>query len=58
LLPAVKSVDTGLGTLNLGTINVGDNYISEDKTRRLRRRMSFKTTWYSFMYLLQLIKNR
>jgi putative ABC transport system permease protein len=37
LLPAVKSVDTGLGTLNLGTINVGDNYISEDKIPEIRQ---------------------
>jgi putative ABC transport system permease protein len=37
LLPAVKSVDTGLGTLNLGTINVGDNYIAEDKIPQIRQ---------------------
>ena len=37
LLPAVKSIDTGLGTLNLGTINVGDNYIAEDKIPQIRQ---------------------
>jgi len=37
LLPAVKSFDTGLGTLNLGTINVGDNYIAEDKIPQIRQ---------------------
>lgn len=37
LLPAVKSVNTGLGTLNLGTINVGDNYIAEDKIPQIRQ---------------------
>lgn len=37
LLPAVKSIDTGLGNLNLGTINIGDNYISEDKIPQIRQ---------------------
>jgi putative ABC transport system permease protein len=37
LLPAVKSIDTGLGNLNLGTINVGDNYIAEDKIPQIRQ---------------------
>ncbi len=36
LLPAVQSVGTGLGSLNLGTINVGDNYIAEDRIPQIR----------------------
>ena len=36
LLPAVTSINTGLGTLNLGTVNVGDNYIAQDKIPQIR----------------------
>jgi len=37
LLPAVKSVDAGLGTLNLGIVNMGDNYITDDKIPKIQQ---------------------
>ncbi len=37
VLPAVKTIDTGLGDLSLGTVNLGDNYISEDKLPVIRQ---------------------
>jgi putative ABC transport system permease protein len=36
LLPATKSLDTGLGDLTLGSVTVGDNYISEDRLPLIR----------------------
>ncbi len=36
IIPATKSLDTGLGNLILGTITVGDNYISADKLHQIR----------------------
>ncbi len=37
ILPAVTSIDTSLGDLNLGTVSVGDNYITEDKIPQIRQ---------------------
>ncbi|MBM2824983.1 MAG: hypothetical protein HW402_647 [Dehalococcoidales bacterium] len=37
VMPAVKTIDTGLGDLSLGTVNLGDNYISEDKLPLIRQ---------------------
>jgi len=31
VMPAVKTIENGLGDLSLGTMNLGENYISEDK---------------------------
>jgi putative ABC transport system permease protein len=36
LLPATKSLDTGLGDLTLGSVTVGENYIPEDKLPVIR----------------------
>jgi putative ABC transport system permease protein len=36
LVPATKSLDTGLGDLTLGTVTVGENYISEDRLTQIR----------------------
>jgi putative ABC transport system permease protein len=36
LLPATKSLDTGLGDLTLGSVTVGENYIPEDKLPLIR----------------------
>ena len=37
LLPATRSLDTGLGDLTLGSVTIGDNYISEDKLPQVRQ---------------------
>ena len=37
LLPATKSLDTGLGDLTLGSVTVGENYIQEDKLPQIRQ---------------------
>ncbi len=37
VMPAVKTIDTGLGDLSLGTVNLGDNYIAEDKLPLMRQ---------------------
>ena len=37
VIPATKNLDTGLGDLTLGTVTVGDNYISTDKLPRIRQ---------------------
>jgi putative ABC transport system permease protein len=37
VVPATKSLDTGLGDLTLGTVTVGDNYISSDKLPQIRQ---------------------
>jgi putative ABC transport system permease protein len=37
IIPATKSLDTGLGDLTLGTVTVGDNYISADKLPQIRQ---------------------
>jgi putative ABC transport system permease protein len=37
VMPAVKTIDNGLGDLNLGTVNLGDNYISEDTLPLMRQ---------------------
>jgi putative ABC transport system permease protein len=37
VVPATKSLDTGLGDLTLGTITVGDNYIATDKLPQIRQ---------------------
>jgi putative ABC transport system permease protein len=37
VVPATKSLDTGLGDLTLGTVTVGDNYISADKLPQIRQ---------------------
>jgi putative ABC transport system permease protein len=36
LVPATKSLDTGLGDLTLGSVTVGENYIQEDQIPRIR----------------------
>src|SRR3990170_4073372 len=37
VMPAVKTIDNGLGDLSLGTMNLGENYISEDKIPLMRQ---------------------
>ena len=37
VMPAISDVDIRLGDLSLGTLAVGDNYISEDKLPEIRR---------------------
>ena len=37
VMPAVKTIDNGLGDLSLGTMNLGENYISEDKVPIMRQ---------------------
>ncbi|MBU2009025.1 MAG: ABC transporter permease [Chloroflexi bacterium] len=37
VMPATKTIDNGLGDLSLGTMNLGDNYISEDKVPQIRQ---------------------
>jgi putative ABC transport system permease protein len=37
ILPAVTNIGASLGTLNLGTVSVGENYISEDKLPQIRQ---------------------
>ena len=37
VLPAVKTIESGLGDLSLGTVNLGDNYIAEDTLPLIRR---------------------
>src|SRR3990170_3856730 len=37
VMPATKTIDNGLGDLSLGTMNLGDNYISEDKVPLIRQ---------------------
>lgn len=37
VMPAVNTINNGLGDLNLGTINLGENYISEDKVPLMRQ---------------------
>jgi putative ABC transport system permease protein len=36
VVPAINNVDVSLGGLSLGTLSVGDNYISEDKIPQIR----------------------
>ena len=37
VLPAINDIDVGLGSLSLGTLAVGENYISEDKLLEIRQ---------------------
>src|SRR5512143_2200449 len=37
ILPATKSLTTGLGDLSLGTITVGETYIAEEKIPQIRQ---------------------
>ena len=37
VMPATKTIENGLGDLSLGTVNLGDNYISEDKLPLMRQ---------------------
>ncbi len=37
VMPAISDIDVGLGGLNLGTLAVGENYISEDKLPDIRQ---------------------
>ncbi len=37
VMPAIKTIDTNLGDLSLGTVNLGDNYIAEDKLPVIRQ---------------------
>ncbi len=37
VVPATKNLSTGLGDLNLGTITIGETYISEDKLPQIRQ---------------------
>jgi len=37
VIPATKSLNTGLGDLTLGTVTVGENYIAEDKLPQIRQ---------------------
>jgi len=37
VMPAISDIDVGLGGLSLGTLAVGDNYISEDKLPEIRQ---------------------
>jgi putative ABC transport system permease protein len=37
VMPAISDIDIGLGNLSLGTLVVGENYISEDKLPEIRQ---------------------
>jgi len=37
VMPAINDIDVGLGSLSLGTLAVGENYISEDKLPQIRQ---------------------
>jgi len=37
VMPAISDIDMGLGGLSLGTLSVGENYISEDKLPEIRQ---------------------
>src|ERR1035437_4282517 len=37
VVPATKSLNTGLGDLTLGTVTVGENYIGADKLPQIRQ---------------------
>lgn len=37
VMPAVKTIDNGLGDLSLGTMNLGENYIDENKVPVMRQ---------------------
>jgi putative ABC transport system permease protein len=37
VMPAISDIDIGLGGLSLGTLSVGENYISEDKLPEIRQ---------------------
>lgn len=37
VMPAISNIDTHLGDLSLGTLTVGENYISEDKIPQIRQ---------------------
>lgn len=37
IVPATKSLNTGLGDLTLGTVTIGENYISQDKVPEIQR---------------------
>jgi len=37
VMPAISDIDVGLGGLSLGTLAVGENYISEDKLPQVRQ---------------------
>jgi putative ABC transport system permease protein len=37
IVPGTKNLDTGLGDLTLGTVTVGDNYISADRLPQIRQ---------------------
>mgnify|MGYP006267471321 CR=1 FL=1 len=37
VMPAISDIDVGLGGLSLGTLAVGENYISEDKLPEIRQ---------------------
>lgn len=37
VMPAISDIDIGLGGLSLGTLAIGENYISEDKLPEIRR---------------------
>ncbi len=37
VMPAVKTIDNGLGDLSLGTMNLGENYIDESKVPLMRQ---------------------
>ncbi len=37
IVPATRSLDTGLGDLTLGTVTVGDNYISANRLPQIRK---------------------
>jgi putative ABC transport system permease protein len=37
IVPATKSLDTGLGDITLGTVTIGDNFISADKLPQIRQ---------------------
>ena len=37
VMPAISDIDVGLGGLSLGTLAVGENYISENKSLEIRR---------------------
>jgi hypothetical protein len=37
VMPAISDIDIGLGGLSLGTLAIGENYISEDKLPEIRQ---------------------
>lgn len=37
VMPAIKTIDNSLGNISLGTMNLGENYISEDKIPIMRQ---------------------